>query len=344
MVSINEPRRTALICVVLGAVTLAAFWPVVHNDFVNYDDTAYVTENPQVLAGLTSAGFVWAFREGHFANWHPLTWLSHMLDVQIFGLRPGGHHLTNLLLHVANALLVYLLLEQMTRTRWPSAIVAAFFAWHPLHVESVAWVSERKDVLSTFFALLTLWAYARYAESSSGREKSAVHGPQSAGHSSQPTVITHHSTRFPRHVSLFYILSLVFFALGLMSKAMVVTLPCVMLLLDYWPLGRFQPGCRGEDLRLTGRLVWEKIPFFVLGATGTLLAVAFLNQAGVTGDSPSVGLGDRFARMAVSYQHYIGELFWPSGLILPWLRPAHWPPWTVLSAATTTLGLSLAAI
>jgi hypothetical protein len=161
----HDTRRTIALCAFLGLLTIAVFSPVVHHDFVDYDDQDYVTENPQIQAGLTWDGVRWAFGGAHAANWIPLTWLSHMLDCQLFGLSPGWHHLTNLLLHTSSTLLLFLVLKRMTDAIAPSLVVALLFAIHPLHVESVAWVSERKDVLSTFFFMLTLWAYAEYVES-----------------------------------------------------------------------------------------------------------------------------------------------------------------------------------
>lgn len=319
MQSASETRYTIPICVLLGALTLAAFLPVLGNGFVNYDDTAYVTENPQVLAGLTPAGVAWAFREAHFANWHPLTWLSHMLDVQVFGLQAGGHHLTSLLLHVANTILLFLLLRRMTARTWPSAVVAALFALHPLHVESVAWVSDRKDVLGTFFALICLWAYVRYTEARKNQNG-------------------------PGRVSIFYIAALVFFTLGLMSKAVVVTVAGVMLLVDYWPLQRLRLDSEGLKLKHLASLCLEKIPFVVLGIIGTALAILFLKRWGATGDAPNVWMGERLARMVASYQHYLGEMFWPTGLIIPFLRPTQWPPWLIPAAATTVIGLTLLAL
>src|SRR5208283_5662499 len=182
----------------------------------------YITNNAHVKAGLTWTGVIWAFRTGAAANWHPLTWLSHMLDCQLYGLYPGGHHSTNLLFHVANTLLLFLWLRQLTGALWRSALVAALFAWHPLHVESVAWAAERKDVLSAFFWMLTLMAYTRYVISDKWRVTRTD--------STTPPVT--------RHPSLCYWLALFFFACGLMSKPMVVTLPFVLLLLDFWPLSR----------------------------------------------------------------------------------------------------------
>ena len=169
--------RPRIVCVLLALVTLLVYLPVRHYAFVNFDDPDYVTENPMVQAGLTWSGFQWAFTTWHASNWHPLTWLSHMVDCQLFGLNAGGHHLVNVLFHATNAVLLFLLLLRLTSALWQSAFIAALFAWHPLHVESVAWVAERKDVLSAFFGLLTLMAYVRYAQSRSkvdvvkGRER-----------------------------------------------------------------------------------------------------------------------------------------------------------------------------
>src|SRR5580765_4374404 len=219
---IKNAPRTVFICALLGILTWAAFWPVLRNGFVNYDDPEYVTENPHVQTGLTAANIRWALTSQHGGNWHPLTSVSHMLDVQLFGLKASWHHGINLLFHTANALLLYLLLQGLTARMSRSAFVAALFAVHPLHVESVAWVAERKDVLSGFFGLLTLMAYARYASV----EKSENRSSKSEANSTVKTCI------------FYYFSALLFFALGLLSKPMLVTLPWVMLLLDYWPLGR----------------------------------------------------------------------------------------------------------
>src|SRR5664280_597796 len=209
---LTKNQLAALLCLALALVTTALYLPITHHDFVNFDDDDYITNNSHVKAGLTWAGVIWAFQTGAAANWHPLTWLSHMLDCQLYGLYPGGHHLTSLLFHVANTLLLFLWLNQLTGALWRSAFVAALFAWHPLRVESVAWAAERKDVLSAFFWMLALIAYTRYAR------ESRVQSPKSR---------------------VFYGLSLLAFAGGLMSKPMVVTLPFVLLLLDFWPLERF---------------------------------------------------------------------------------------------------------
>jgi hypothetical protein len=209
----------------LAAVTLAVYWPVRNHAFINYDDPVYVTGNRHVQAGISRPGLAWAFLNlhGEHTYWHPVTWVSHMLDCQLFGLNPGPHHLVNVAFHIANALLLLLALHRMTGALWRSAMVAGLFALHPLQVDTVAWVTERKNVLSTFFWLLTLWAYVRYAE-----------GKMQKSRTEHPISNIQHPT------SSFYLLSLVFFALGLMCKPALVTLPFVLLLLDYWPLGRMQ--------------------------------------------------------------------------------------------------------
>ena len=263
-------RSKYLIYIILGLVTVALYAPVAGHDFLNCDDQDYVTLNTQVNAGLTKSGVVWAFTKSHASNWHPLTWVSHMLDCQMFGLKPAGHHITNLLFHLANTLLLFGLLKRMTGAVWRSAFVAALFAWHPMHVESVAWVAERKDVLSTFFWLLTMLTYWKYVN------ESKVQSPRS---------------------KVFYGLALVCFAMGLMAKPMLVTLPFVLLLVDFWPLGRIY------DLRLTidepkvlkitptikapapqptlsvnrnsqfaiRKLIWEKVPFFILAVVSSVI-------------------------------------------------------------------------
>jgi hypothetical protein len=194
-----------LICLTLAISTFAVFYQVHSFKFVNYDDSVYVYENPHIQSGITPESVKWAFTTGYANFWHPLTWLSHILDWQLFKANPAGHHLTSLILHIANTLLLFIVLKQMTSAFWQSAFAAALFALHPLHVESVAWVAERKDVLSTFFWLLAMWAYLRYIK--------------------QPSIFR-------------YLLTLLVFALGLMAKPMLVTLPFVFLLLDYWPLNR----------------------------------------------------------------------------------------------------------
>ena len=258
-----------LIAALLALVTIAAYWPATQCDFVDYDDDLYVSSNPHVQMGLTLEGMKWACANAVVDNWHPLTVWSHMLVCQLCGLNPWGHHLTNVVLHALNAGLVFLLLQRMTGAPWRSLFVAAFFALHPQRVESVAWVSERKDVLSGCFGLLALMAYARYGE---GRmqnaecrmQRPATPDPQPATPHPQPaTPHTQHATRNTLHPSRFtpsfYLLSLLFFALGLMSKPMLVTLPFVLLLLDYWPLGRLSTPAPQPSSTPPLRLVYEKI-------------------------------------------------------------------------------------
>src|ERR1039457_627525 len=201
---LTKNQLAVLICLALALVTTALYWPMTHHNFINFDDDDYITNNSHVKAGLTWAGVIWAFQSGTAANWHPLTWLSHMLDCQLYGLNPGGHHSTNLLFHVANTLLLFLLLRQLTGALWRSAFVAALFAWHPLHVESVAWAAERKDVLSAFFWMLALMAYTRYAQ-----KRSRVEGRGSRENSAVPALDS-------RLWTLDYGLALLFFACGLM--------------------------------------------------------------------------------------------------------------------------------
>ena len=254
------PVLSALLFLLVGG----AFFNAIPNDFINYDDPLYVTENVQVRQGLTWEGITWAFCGTAAGNWHPLTLVSHMLDVQWYGLRPWGHHLTSVLLHVGNTLLVFWVFKQMTGAIGRSFFVAALFGLHPVHVESVAWVAERKDVLSTLFWLLTLWAYVCYTQNmASGRRR--VTGIEEISSASNPS----HGTRHP---SLFYGLALLFFGLGLMAKPMLVTMPCILLLLDYWPLKRWE----GKGAWF---LIVEKTPFFLL--SGAASTVTFLTQKGV---------------------------------------------------------------
>ncbi len=348
MQQIEAGRRTGWVIVLLSAITLAAFWPVVHCDFTNYDDPYYVTANPHVLSGLRVENVVWAFSTGYYGNWFPLTWLSHMVDMELFGLNAGGHHLTSLLFHVANTVLLFWLLQRMTGTTWPSAAVAALFGLHPLRVESVAWIAERKDVLSTFFFMLTVWAYARYAECGVRSAECGMREPDPG--------TTHHASRFTHHVSRYYLLSLLFFALGLMSKAMIVTLPCVLLLLDFWPLRRFRlstlnpqpstlpqpsPGTPGPSA-LPG-LLFEKVPFLALAAVS--IAVTYWTQrtAGAMG-MVHLSFGHRLANALVSYVKYLGMTIWPRDLAVLYPHQPVLPAWQTIAAATLLVGLCLGAL
>ena len=299
----RERIVTGIVSVLLVGIVWIVFGQTLRHEFVNYDDDDYVCDNPRIKNGLTLQGIGWAFTHVHAGNWHPLTTISHMLDCQLYGLQPWGHHLTNVLLHAAAAIFLFLALRQLTCAGWPSAFVAAVFAIHPLRVESVAWVAERKDVLSGMFFMLTLWAYACYVRSN-------------------------------RPTSGRYLAVVILYALGIMCKPTLVTLPFVLLLLDYWPLRRFalqspwtKPARstsnhdeRGENPsqgeQLPGRsiqyLLVEKIPFFVLSAascTATLLA-----QGMTAIPLRELTFGDRVGNALISYVTYLGQMIWPANL------------------------------
>ena len=322
-------RRVLTICVVLAALVLAVYWPVQDDGFLCFDDSDYVTDKPQVKAGVTWPGIRYALTAGVVGNWHPVTTLSHILDCQFFGLNAGPMHVVNAALHAANALLLFLVLRLMTGAVWRSAFVAAFFALHPLRVESVAWISERKDVLSAFFFLLTLWAYARSAE---GRRKSDN---------------TQHATRNTFHVSRYYLLSLLFFTLGLMSKPMVVTLPFVLLLLDYWPLRRLELSSLNPRPSSITALLREKAPFFALAAIFSVLTLFVQSHMGTTALNARFTMEDRVANALVSYVRYLGKMFWPTDLAAIYPHPAsryylrdQWPGWEICAAGLLLLAVS----
>jgi len=269
-----------MVCIFLTAVVWAVFGQTRFHEFVNYDDDAYVYNNPVVTQGLTWSEIIWAFTHSHAGNWHPLTTLSHMIDCQIYGLHPAGHHLTNVLLHTVTVILLFLMLGNMTGTFWRSAFVAAVFAIHPLRVESVAWVAERKDVLSGLFFVLTLWAYVRYVQ------YFQVKNPKS---------------------KVWYGLALGLFVLGLMSKPMLVTLPFILLLLDYWPLKRIE-NCEFRIVEWR-RLVVEKIPFFLLAAVDCEFTILAQNKA--TWSFQSIDFLSRMGNALISYAVYPGQMVLP---------------------------------
>jgi tetratricopeptide (TPR) repeat protein len=291
----RNKKYVLLIYAGLVLATVVAYEQLYNNDFVDYDDDMYVTENPHVKSGITGESIWWAFTTGHAYNWHPLTWLSHMLDWQLFGNRPGWHHLTNLLLHIINALLLFSVLKRMTGALWASGFVAAAFSLHPLHVESVAWIAERKDVLSTSFWLLTMAAYVWYVRRPGlGR----------------------------------YLLTVLCFALGLMAKPMLVTLPFVLLLLDYWPLGRLQferatkdaePHGRksaniGSQWQAFRRLVWEKVPLIALAAISSIVTFCVQRSGGTVVQTGTLSLEVRIANALVSYLRYMKKMIYPNRL------------------------------
>jgi tetratricopeptide (TPR) repeat protein len=306
------PRLPAwLLAVLLALMTIALYWPATRNDFVSLDDPDYVTSNVHVQNGLTLEGVEWAFVNPVSANWHPVTMLSLMLDSDLFGLKPWGYHLTNLLLHALNTALVFLLLRNLTGALWRSVLVAALFGLHPLHVESVAWVAERKDVLSTFFGLLSLLAYAQFAQKKSLN---------------------------PQLSTLNYCLALLFFALGLMSKSMLVTWPFVMLLLDYWPLNRVRSAEGG--VRNLIKLVKEKIPFFVLAAAASVVTLVVQQQGGAVITVEDFPLGERVENVLISYCRYLGKMFWPTDMAVFYPYPGSWPVMEVLLAGVFLSGIS----
>lgn len=267
------------VCLILSSLIWLVFGQTLQHGFVNYDDPQYVLKNPQVVSGLTRSGIVWAFTHVYASNWHPLTWLSHMLDCQLYGLQPWGHHLTNVLLHAATAILLFLVLTQMTAALGRSAFVASIFAIHPLRVESVAWISERKDVLSGLFFVLTIGAYVRYIRRPTGAR---------------------------------YAILLFLFALGLLSKPMLVTLPIVLLLLDYWPLGRW-PDQSARTRRLR-QILWEKIPMVALALASVVMTL--IAQRLVIRPVAILSLPVRIENAFISCVAYIRQMFWPSDLAL----------------------------
>ena len=325
----NKPfilRRDVLVCLFLIVITLAVYWQTRNHEFVSYDDNAYVTENPHVQAGLTRQTIIWSFTTTHVANWHPLTWLSHMMDCQFYGLNPSGHHLTNVWFHLVNTVLLFLLLNRLTGASWRSGFVAALFVVHPLHVESVAWVAERKDVLCTLFWLLTMWAYIYYVE------KPRLHR---------------------------YLLTLLTLGLGLMAKPMLVTLPFVLLLLDYWPLGRFQAGPAGSNdqgqvqvplnsVRTrspSSRLIWEKAPFFVVSLASCAVTFLVQQKGGAVETVEAFPLTIRIGNALVSYVSYMGKMIWPQNLAVFYPHPGtSLPGWQAVAAGLLLIFITIGVI
>jgi tetratricopeptide (TPR) repeat protein len=320
-------RLDVLVCLFLVLATLAIYWPVTNYPFIGFDDSLYVSNNRYVKTGFTCENIKWAFS---FADkdktyWHPLTWLSHMLDVQLYGMDAGRHHRTNLILHVANSLLLFLVLRRMTKALWRSALVAALFALHPLNVDSVAWVAERKNVLSTFFWMFTVLTYVYYTERPCLRR---------------------------------YLLTFVPYALGLMAKPMLVTLPFVLLLLDYWPLGRLRlkwlDGKMNEKTNITikpgnqgtfaSRLILEKVSFFALSVVLIFLVSLSLQRVGAVIPTESVPIKLRIANALVSYLGYIGKMIWPQNLAVFYPYPEMVPAWQCVGCGLLLASLSVVTI
>lgn len=301
----------------LALITVALYAAVLGHEFITFDDPDYVTQNPHVQNGLSWHGVTWAFTTGHASNWHPLTWLSHMLDWQLFGQQPAGHHLTSLLLHLASTVLLFTALRRMTGALWRSALVAALFAWHPLHIESVAWVAERKDVLCAFFWMLGLLAYAKYAQRPGWRS---------------------------------FALTLLCFAAGLLSKPMMVTFPCVLLLLDFWPLKRFRLGnaeptdnANENPSRSIGMLVLEKIPFFLLTIGASIVTFRVQRGTGAVISLELLPLTQRFQNAAVALVGYLRKTLWPHDLAVFYPHPHSFSLWLVAGALLLLLAVTAVA-
>ena len=309
---LRKPSRriwlTTCICIALAVLTWGVFGQTLRYDFVNYDDPRYVYQNTTITSGINLANIAWAFTHIHSENWHPLTTITHMLDCQLHGLNAGWHHFTNVLLHCLAVVLLFVALERMTGALWRSAFVSAVFAVHPLHVESVAWIAERKDVLSALFFMLTLLAYLRYTRApSTGR----------------------------------YLTVAIAVALGLMSKPMLVTLPFVLLLLDYWPLGRFETHRSNTGRRLL-QLVLEKTPLIALSAVSSI--VTFLAQRGAIGWTEQLPVSARISNALVAYVVYIRQMFWPARLAVFYPHPENrLPVWEISLAFIVLVGITAAA-
>lgn len=316
-------RRDLLITAALVAAVFATYWQVRTFEFISYDDGVYVTGNETVQKGLTVEGFIWAFTTGHGANWHPLTWLSHLLDVSLFGLDPAGHHMTSVVFHAINTVLLFFLFKAMTGAVWESVFVAAFFALHPLRVESVAWVSERKDVLSTLFWFLTMLAYVRY-----------VRRPEPSR----------------------YVLVAVGLAVGLMAKPMLVTLPFVLLLMDFWPLNRFgihSSGTRaGASVNLSSqvfrstalRLFKEKLPLIAIVIASSVVTFLVQREGGAVARVDEFTMEDRIQNALMGYVRYLGKVVWPEGLAVFYPYQTQWPFNQLAGAVIILVSLTLLAL
>lgn len=302
----GKTRIEFIISFGLFLVVLLVFNSITTFSFNNYDDLSYIVENAAVQKGLTLSGIYWAFTSFSASNWHPVTWLSHMLDCSLFGMNPGGHYWTNLLLHGFNSILLFIILLKLTGAVWRSAFVAVLFAAHPLHVESVAWISERKDLLSAFFAFLTIWAYCSYVKSSR---------------------------------KTYYWSAVCLFALGLMAKPMLVTIPCVLVLLDYWPLERLRLQPDAAQLRTQVR---EKLPFFALSLISSMITIFAQQKAMYSIDD--YALPDRLGNALISYLRYLGKAFWPADLSFFYPFPGFIDPGAVVISIIALCSLTFIAV
>lgn len=311
---IGRNTSIVLICTALVITILAVYIQTGNHQFLNLDDNAYVTDNPHIAGGMTGENIVRAFTAVDRSNWHPLTWLSHLADVQLYGMNPRGHHLTSVAIHTLSALILFILLVRLTDRLWQSLFVAALFALHPLHVESVAWIAERKDVLSAFFWFLTLLAYSEYA----AKQKPVL-----------------------------YILALLSFVLGLMSKPMLVTLPLIMLLLDFWPLDRYRleagQGAHTSFSRIA-TLIKEKIPFFICSVLSCFITIYAQHKGGAIAGLAAVPFQLRCENALTAYLKYLGKTIWPVDLAIYYPISLSIPLWQVIGSFSILLMISVAAI
>lgn len=310
----TEFREILVICALLAGLTFFVFLRVTGFEFISFDDPDFVTSNPHVQNGFSGEELKWAFTS-MFNYWQPLVWLSYMLDFRLFGLSVAAFHFSNLLLHVINTVLVFLVFRRMTKNHWASALVAGLFAFHPLHVEAVAWISERKGLLSMTFWLLTMLCYARYTE---------------------------------RRSLLAYGLALLAFVGGLMSKSMIVTLPCVLLLMDFWPLQRWQPWKTGlvapASIVPWWKIVLEKVPFFVLAGLSSLLTMQAQRVTGTVWSYEQLPMSQRIGHMLVEYVVYLRKIFWPNDLAVFYPYPAPWPAWRIGGAVFILAGITIGTL
>ncbi|MCX5848922.1 MAG: tetratricopeptide repeat protein [Deltaproteobacteria bacterium] len=309
-----KKRYNYLIIIFLIVASFAAFGRITGNDFINFDDPIYITDNNHIKSGINPGSIKWAFSAFVSSNWHPLTWLSHMLDWNLFATNASGHHLVNLLLHIGSVLFLFFFLNRATKSLWSSAFAAAFFALHPLRVESVAWAAERKDVLSMFFGMASIYVYALYVE----------------------------NYKLPR-----YFFCLILFILSLMSKPILVTLPFVLLLLDYWPLGRWQRALSSpaeSRFKITGRLVWEKAPFIFLTIGSSIMTFWAQNNGGSVASLEHLPFPARVVNAILSYVSYLGKIFWPVDLAVFYPYEYPFPFWQTLVFCFILIGITIFVI